>query len=113
MAKTEDLPIYRTCNTLLQQITEACRHFPKDFKTHIGEALLHETTNLVVHVYRANSSFQKRARELNKALESVRVIELLVRTCCELKVLPVKKHAHISGTTQSVSKQLTGWKNSC
>lgn len=78
MAQYKHLPIYKTTYELLEAVTRKTRHFPRDFKYSLGDKIRNECVELVVFIYKANSTRDK-AEFLTQILERVQVIELLMR----------------------------------
>ena len=60
MAQYRHLPIYKATYDLLVQVTEVTRHFPRDFKT-FATRIREEVMDVVLLIYRANSSRDERA----------------------------------------------------
>jgi hypothetical protein len=79
LAQYKHLPIYKLTYDLLNEITKRTRHFPKDFKYSLGAKLRDETVELVVFIYKANSSRETRSDFVRAILERLQIIELLLR----------------------------------
>jgi hypothetical protein len=109
MAQYKHLPIYRITYELLQRIVDATTHFPRDFKFTLGQKMKDEAIELVVLIYRANSSKSKEIH-INSMLERLQVIELLLRLSLDMRVLPAKNYAAIVEMIESLGKQASGWK---
>jgi hypothetical protein len=56
MAQYQHLPIYKTTYELLQVVTRATAGFSKAYKYSLGDKLRAEVVELVVYLYKANSS---------------------------------------------------------
>ena len=56
MAQYKHLPIYKTTYDLLKFITTKTKDFPRDFKYTLGDKLKNECVELVVLIYKANST---------------------------------------------------------
>jgi hypothetical protein len=67
---------------------------------------------LITSVYRANSSFDERFKNIKKAREQVEVLRLYIRLCKDLKILTLKNFVDISINIESLSKQLFAWEKS-
>jgi len=79
LAQYKHLPIYKTTYDLLNELTKYTRQYPKDFKYSLGTKLRDEVVELVVLVYKANSSKSERAGYVQSILSRLQVIELLLR----------------------------------
>ena len=79
LAKYKHLPIYKLTYDLLMAITKETRQFPKDFKYSLGAKIRDEAVELVVFIYKANSSRDNRESNVCLILERLQIIELLLR----------------------------------
>jgi hypothetical protein len=79
MAQYQHLPIYKATYDLLLKVTEATRHFPRDFKHSLAAMLREEVLAVVVLIYRANSARDKRTELLDQVVERMQVVELMLR----------------------------------
>jgi hypothetical protein len=111
MAKYKHLPIYASTYELLQMVSLKTKTFPKDFKYTLGEKIRAEVIDLVVFIYKANSSSDKQ-EHLSMILERIQVVELLIRLSHDLRILNVKGYSDIVEITDSIARQATGWSNS-
>lgn len=109
MAQYQHLPIYKATYDLLVKITHATSNFPKAYKYSLGDKLRVEVVEMVVFVFRANSSRTKRARHAMQFLERLQVVELLVRLCKDLRLLTVKQFSEIVGLSDGLGRQASGW----
>ncbi len=110
MAQYKHLPIYKTTYDLLKLITNKTKNFPRDFKYSLGNKLRNECIELVVFIYKTNSS-KERQLFLEQILERVQVIELLLRLCKDMHFLNVKSFSEAVVITDSLIKQCQGWLN--
>jgi hypothetical protein len=111
MARHEHLPIYKQSYELLQQAVHVSKDFPREFKFTVGQRLRDEILQLLVLIYRANSQIDK-AVVIAETLENILVVELLIRLCHDLRILPKKHYASLVLLTESLAKQAEGWKKS-
>lgn len=104
MAQYQHLPIYKTTYELLQVVTRATVGFSKAYKYSLGDKLRAEVVELVVYLYKANSSRgADRVAHATTFLERLQVVELMVRLSKDLRLLNVKacmgkllrRHGHI------------------
>ena len=111
MALYTTLPIYKATYELLRLCSITIKNFPRDFKFSLGDKLRNEIIELVVKIYKANSSKEK-TKYLEDILERIQAVKLLVRLSKDLHLINVKRFSEISELIESVSKQTQGWKNS-
>lgn len=109
MANYVHLPVYKASYDLLICIFEFCKHFSKEYKYTIGEKLKHETLELILLIYRANSA-ESKSDMIQNARERTEVIRLLIRLTKDLRQINLNKFVEINEKIENVSKQLTGWK---
>ena len=67
---------------------------------------------LILSVYRANSSQEKRYHLLEDARVTLETIRLLLRLTKDLKQIPLEKFVSLSEQIESISKQLSAWQRS-
>lgn len=111
MAQYKHLPIYRLTYELLQRVMTVTKDFPRELKFTLGQKMKDETIELVVLIYRANSSVAK-APHIETMIERLQVLELMLRLSHDLKVLSTKSYAGLVEMTESINKQASGWKKS-
>jgi len=111
LAQYQHLPIYRLSYELLLRVVTATKEFPRDFKFTLGQKMKDEVIEMVVLIYRANSTEHK-APVIEILLERLQVVELLVRLSHDLRLMSPKVYASIVEMTQSLGRQAQGWKKS-
>jgi len=109
MALHTDLPVYASTRDLAKLISQVVANMQRDYKFTLGKRLDEQCIDLVMDVYRANSS-ANRAAILQGMREKVVAIELSMRLAVDLQRMPRKHHARAIKLTQSIGRQLTGWK---
>jgi len=109
LAQYKHLPIYKLTYDLLNEITRHTRHFPKDFKYTLGTKVRDETVELVIFIYKANSSREKRSEFVQAILERLQVIELLLRLSKDMRLLSVEAFASLVVLTDDINRQASGW----
>lgn len=110
MAQYQHLPIYKATYDLLLKVTEATRHFPRDFKHSLAAMLREEVLAVVVLIYRANSARDKRTELLDQVVERMQVVELMLRLSKDMRFLSIKQFSSIVELTDSVLRQASGWR---
>ena len=94
MAQYQHLPIYKSTYELLHAVTRATTGFPRDFKYSLGDKLRGEVVELVVFIFKANSSRTARAAHVAQILERLQVVELLVRPYARYLRRATVRNAH-------------------
>lgn len=112
MTTYDNLPLYKTSYDLLLQIFEIVKKFEKQYKYTLWDKIKNEIIDLITSVYRANSSFDERLKNIKKAREQVEVLKLYLRLCKDLKILTLKNFVDLSLNIDSISKQLFSWEKS-
>ena len=110
MAQYQHLPIYKTTYQLLEAVTRKTKDYPRDFKYSLGDKIRNECIELVVFIYRANSSKQ-RQEFIQNILDRVQVVELMLRLSKDLRLLSVDSFSEIVTLTDSLARQAQGWIN--
>lgn len=108
MAQYNFLPVYKTSYDLLTAIFEHSKNFSREYKYTIGQSIKKEIIEMIINIYRANSSYSKKAL-IRQARENVEVVRLLLRLLKDLKQIGLKKFILLNEKIESASKQLTGW----
>ena len=80
MAQYQHLPIYKLTYDILLRIMQVTKDFPREYKYTLGQKLKDETTELIVLIYRANSTKDK-IRHIDEIIERVQLVQLLMRLC--------------------------------
>lgn len=101
MAQYKHLPIYKTTYELLELVTKKIKDFPKNFKYSLGNKLHEECIELVVFIYKANST-QDKAEFLKQLLERIQVIELMLRLSKDLHLINVESFSETVTLTKLV-----------
>lgn len=109
MAQYKHLPIYKSTYDLLEKVTMITKNFPKDFKYTLGARLREEVIELVVYIFKANSALSEKAAFLEKVLERMQVIELLLRLSKDMRLITVKQFSDVVVLSDSVGRQANGW----
>lgn len=109
MAQYQHLPIYKTVYELLQLVVRLTAHFPRAHKHSMGEQLRREVVEMVVYVFKANSSRTCRAAHAGELLERLQVVQLLLRLAKDLRLLSVAQFAETVALSDSLGRQAQGW----
>ncbi len=108
MAQYETLPIYAACYDFLIRMLHVITHFPKEYKYTLGERIQNAAIEMVICIYRVNTSKYKSAN-LKLMLHQVQMLYLLIRIAHDIKILSTEKYASIIETVDNISRQANGW----
>ena len=67
MTTYDNLPLYKTSYDLLLQIFEIIKKFEKQYKYTLWDKIKNEVVDLITSIYRANSNFEERLKNIKKA----------------------------------------------
>ncbi len=108
MAQYQHLPIYKLTYDLLIRVMQVTKNFPREYKYTLGQKLKDEIIELVVLIYKANSTKDK-TQYIESALERVQVVQLMIRLSHDMRILPRKHYADLAEKTDSLARQAQGW----
>jgi len=108
MALASTLPIYRVTYDLLQVATRITKDMPRDYKQSLGNKIREESVQLVLLIYRANCSRDKRPH-LEDLQESLQVVTLLLRLAKDMKLVSTGQFAQTVELTDQIGRQSSGW----
>ena len=108
MALASTLPIYRVTYELLQVVTRITKDMPRDYKQSLGGKIREECVELVVLIYRANCSRDKRPH-LESLQERLQVAVLLLRLSKDMRLISTGQFAQTIELTDQVGRQSSGW----
>jgi len=109
MSLYTNLSVYKVSYDLLLEIFKLTKNFSREYKYTIGEDLKKENIEMILKIYKANSSFEKRKKRISLARENIETIRLLIRILKDLKEVNLKRFIALSEKIESISKQLTAW----
>lgn len=110
MALHYDLPVYKDTFKMIQMIYAYTQDFPRDYKYTLGQDMKHDAMVLMRSIYRANRSKQNRVESLDEFLDNFELLKLEVRLAAELKLLSRRKQAALAQLTDSIGRQISGWR---
>jgi len=108
MALASTLPIYRVTYELLQVVTRITKDMPRDYKQSLGGKIREECVELVVLIYRANCSRDKRPH-LEILQERIQVATLLLRLSKDMRLISTGQFAQTVTLTDQIGRQTSGW----
>jgi hypothetical protein len=109
MAIHTDLPVYKLCYDLLTLTARLSSNMPRDFKSSFGVQLRNECVSMLVLIARANAARQK-VPHITALLESLHVVELMVRLAHDLMHITHKQYATALDITERIGRQAGGWR---
>jgi len=112
VAHYEHLSVYKESYTLLVELIQATKNFPKEYRYSLGEKIHDNLMELILDIYRANSASDK-SEYINSILIRTKRIELFLRMFCDLKIIPLERYSHFIEKTSSISRQSQGWLQAC
>ena len=111
MALHTELEIHKVAEELLGLSLELVRNIPRDLKQVVGAKIRDECLQVLVLVGRANMTREK-LPHLNLMLESIWMINYLLRAMTNNGFISKGQHAKAMKLTASVGRQANAWKKS-
>jgi len=108
MAQYKHLPIYKGSYDLLMRIMVATKDFPREYKYTLGQKLRDEVLELILFIYRANSTLDRTAH-ITAILERLQLVEVMIRLSHDMRVLSRGHYAGLAEMTDSLARQAQGW----
>ncbi|GJN50810.1 four helix bundle protein [Pseudomonas tohonis] len=109
MAMHTELQIHKAAEDLLGLTLDLVRNIPRDLKQVIGSKLRDEALQIMVLIGRANMAKDK-VSHLNQLLESIWMVNYLLRALAHRRFISIKQHASAMQLTASIGKQANAWK---
>ena len=111
MALYNDLPVFKDVYKLTLRIFELTMGFSREFKHSLGQDMKRDCLTLLRDIYRINRSHNK-APLFDAFLDDFELLKLEIRLCADLKLLSLVRQAELMELTDTIGKQITGWRNS-
>jgi len=112
MARIQHLPVYKATYDLLLQMDQAIALFPRAQRFSLGQKMRDEALEIIRLIYRANGAVpHERLMKIQSMQEHVQALSLFLRLSSDLRILPLKKYAHLIDVCESIGRQLSGWAN--
>jgi len=108
MALYIELPIFKKSYDLLLELFDLVENLSKTYKYSLGQRIQTEATEIIINIYKANSSIEK-IPFISKAREQIEIIRLLIRVLHDTRQINLKRMVLINSMIEEISKQLTGW----
>ena len=110
---TEDLQIYRDTYKLASMLLAQYQNINKYVRHSVYSDIISASCEACDLVYRANSDMTGRTQHLQRYLEVIGGIRTRVRLLGEQRYVNVKFATNVMYMLDKISKQATGWRNSC
>ena len=109
-----ELPVYRDTYELVSILMDYVMIFPKSHKHTIGQKITNVSLELFEFLQLANRCYTDReasVKHLEDFLVKFELLKVLLRLCNEKRIITIKQSAKLALLTESIGKQVTGWKN--
>ena len=106
----QDLPVFADVYALTQKIFVVTQDFPREYKFTLGSDMKRDALVLLRSIYRINKARDK-VDHLEAFLDDFELLKLEIRLAADLKILSLKKQAHLAELTDKIGRQITGWRN--
>ncbi len=84
--------------------------FPREYKFTLGQDMKRDALVLLRSIYRINKARDEVAH-LEGFLDDFELLKLKIRLSADLKILSLKKQAQLAELTDTIGRQITGWRN--
>jgi hypothetical protein len=109
MALHTSLPIHKTGYDLHATVAGLVMNLPRNVKATLGNRMLDAAMAMLLLVREANQASDK-VPHISQLLERLEVLELLLRTCLDLRFISHGQWARAVELTDSIGKQAGGWR---
>ncbi len=110
MALYNELPVFKDVYKLTLRIFKLTMGFAREFKHSLGQDMKRDCLTLLRDIYRINRSHNK-APLFDAFLDDFELLKLEIRLCADLKLLSLVRQAELMELTDTIGKQITGWRN--
>jgi len=104
-----NLPVYRDCYAVMLEFAKMRSELPRDTRYTIAQDLSKVLVNMMVTIYRANSSRADKARLIAELRRLAVEVQIYFRLLSDMHQLGTKKAAFFMDKVQSIGKQLAAW----
>jgi hypothetical protein len=84
--------------------------FAREFKHSLGQDMKRDCLTLLRDIYRINRAHEK-TPFFDAFLDDFELLKLEIRLCVDLKLLSLVRQAELMELTDTIGKQITGWRN--
>ena len=104
-----NLPVYRDCYAVTLEFAKMRNELPRDTRYTIAQDLSRALVDMMVTIYRANSSRNEKARLIAEMRRKVVEIQIYFRLLSDMHQLGVQKAAFFMDKVTAIGKQLAAW----
>jgi hypothetical protein len=109
MATFDQLQIYKQAYDLTTELMQLSKKMDRGYKFTLGEKINNASIEMLIQIYRINTSNENRDRYFREAREQVELVRLLFRLMRDLHLVTPNRFTRLNEMVESISKQLTGW----
>ena len=107
-----NLPVYRDCYAVTLKFAKMRSSLPRDTRYTIAQDLSRVLVNMMVTIYRANSSRTDKARLISELRRQAVEMQIYFRLLSDMHQLGAQKAAFFIEKVTSIGKQLAAWHKS-
>ncbi|MBQ6747057.1 MAG: four helix bundle protein [Bacteroidaceae bacterium] len=111
MALSEDLPIHKEADDLLDKLIDLSMEMPRFFRYSLGIRMVDENMKILAQIDRANMMKEERAAHIKELIISKRQIDMMLRMCYNRKVFSAGRYAVYMKILDNIGRQATAWKS--
>lgn len=108
MALYSELPVYKAAYGLMLRLVSMSVSWQRDYRYTLGQEVKQELVDLLVLIYRVNSTREK-GDVLREAREVMERVKIRVRLLRDLRQIGERPYALLADEMGSISKQLAAW----
>ncbi|MCL2561434.1 MAG: four helix bundle protein [Rikenellaceae bacterium] len=113
MAIYDNLPVYKASYDLLLEVHKMNINLTREYRYTIGEKLKTELMDLMVAIYKANSTDEHEKERCQRiANQHIVVVKLYMRLLHDLGQIKLVRFVALNEKAESISKQITAWHKS-
>lgn len=105
---TSTLPVYKDAYDLMLEVYQFSKHFDREYRFTLGERLKNEILELLINVYQAQTSDNKKG-EIVQARTHAELSRLLLRVSKDLHLIELKRFIRLNEKIEDIMRQLSGW----
>ena len=107
-----NLPVYRDCYAVTLEFAKMRNELPRDTRYTIAQDLSRVLVDMMVTIYRANSSRNDKARLIAEMRRQAVEVQIYFRLLSDMHQLGAQKAAFFMEKVASIGKQLAAWHKS-
>ncbi len=104
-----NLPVYRDCYAVMLEFAKMRSELPRDTRYTIAQDLSRVLVDMMVTIYRANSSRSDKARLIAELRRLAVELQIYFRLLSDMHQLGAQKAAFFMEKVASIGKQLAAW----